>query len=82
MGHMDPSGSIFGIVERRSRLQAELKEQVNRLGRSEHLESHLDLTAEGGHTVMCCQVHLGTVPSEIRKKSKFQTGNWVKKTLT
>lgn len=31
---------------------------------------------------MCCQVHLGTVLPEIRKKSRFQTRNWVRKTLT
>lgn len=31
---------------------------------------------------MCCQVHLGTVPPEIQKKSRFQTGTWVRKSLT
>lgn len=69
-----------------SGLQEELKEQVKGAGQSggemSTSESLLDLAAEGGHPIMCCQVHLGIVPPEIRKKSRFQTGNWVRKTLT
>lgn len=86
MGNMDPSGSIFRIVEQLvwapGRAEGTGKRGWPELGRSKHLETRLDLTAEGGHAVMCCRVHLGTVPPEIRKKSKLQTGNWVKKILT